>query len=232
MNPIIDGFFKAVELLISMDREVYGIMLLSIRVSGSAVAIATLLGIPIGAFLGLREFRGKRLLLTLTNTLMGLPPVVIGLVTFLLLSSAGPLGPLELLYTPTAMILAQFIICLPIVVGITASAVRSVDRSVVDTAISMGATDSQLVLTILGEARIGILMAVITGFARAISEVGAIWIVGGNIRYYTRALTTAIVLETARGEFSVAMALGIILLALAFVVNLLLSHLQETEARR
>lgn len=232
MNPIIDGFFKAVELLISMDREVYGIMLLSIRVSGSAVAIATVLGVPIGALLGLREFRGKRLLLNLTNTLMGLPPVVIGLVAFLLLSSAGPLGPLELLYTPTAMILAQLFMCLPIVVGITASAVRSVDRSVVDTAISMGATDSQLVLTILGEARIGILMAVITGFARAISEVGAIWIVGGNIRYYTRALTTAIVLETARGEFSVAMALGIILLALAFVVNLLLSHLQETEARR
>ena len=231
LEPLVEGLIRAFQLIASFDPEVYGIMFLSLRVSGTATILAALVAIPFGAFVGLHEFVGRRLLINVVNTLMGLPPVVVGLVVYLILSSRGWLGPLNLLYTPTAMIIAQLIMCVPIVAGITISSVRSVEKKVVDSAKSLGATDWQVSWTILSEARTGLMTAIITAFGAAISEVGAIMIVGGNIQYYTRALTTAIVLETRMGEFDLALALGIILLALSFAVNLLLTHLQMREAR-
>jgi len=163
---------------------------------------------------------------------MGLPPVVVGLLVYLLLSASGPLGPLQLLYTPNAMVIAQLIIAIPIVVGVTISAVGSVDKSIRDKALSLGASKYQLILTIIREARVGLITAVILAFGAAISEVGAVMIVGGNIRWYTRVLTSAIVFETELGEFSIAIALGLILLLLAFIINWVLTYLQWSGLRR
>lgn len=239
-NPVLEGFFKAMELIISLNPEVLSITLLSLRVSGTAVLLGSIVGVPLGAFLGLRGFRGKRPLLSLinvlsrniVNTFMGLPPVVVGLTVYLLLSASGPLGPLQLLYTPTAMILAQLIMVIPIITGVTMSAVGSVDKAIRERALSLGATEWQTALIVLTEARMGLLTAIVAAFGAAISEVGGIMIVGGNIRWSTRVLTTAIVYETELGEFGVAIALGIILLSLAFVVNLALTYLQLKGVRR
>jgi len=232
LDPIFEGLIKAFWLLVSGDPEVYTIMLLTLDVSGIAVLLGASLGIPTGAAIALREFTGKRLLMSIINTLMGLPPVVVGLFVYLVLSSSGPLGPLQLLYTPTAMIIAQLIIAAPIVVGVTVSAVGSVDRAIRDKALSLGATRSQLAWTILKEAKVGLVTAVILAFGAAISEVGAVMIVGGNIRWVTRVLTTAIVFETELGDFSVAIALGIILLLLAFAINWVLTRMQWSGLRR
>jgi tungstate transport system permease protein len=207
-------------------------MLLTLRVSGIAVVVGAVLGIPAGAAVALNDFSGKRFLISIINTLMGLPPVVVGLLVYLLLSTSGPLGPLQLLYTPTAMILAQTIMALPIVSGITISSITAVNRSIRDKALSLGATQSQLIITILKEGRLGLLTALIVSFGAAISEVGAVMIVGGNIRWSTRVLTTAIVLETEMGEFGVAMAIGIILLLLSFIINAVLTHMQWGGVRR
>lgn len=209
-----------------LNEEVVGITLLSFKVSGSAVALAAILGIPLGTLLALIEFRGKQFLITLINTLMGLPPVVTGLVLYILLSRAGSLGPLELLYTPAAMIIAQFILALPITMGLSYSAITSIPQKLVEHTVSLGANRSQLFWIVVKEGRVGILASVVAAFGGAISEVGAIMLVGGNIRYFTRALTTAIVLYTSMGEFEMAISLGIILLATAFVVNLFLTYLQ------
>ena len=231
-DPILEGLMRAIWLLLTLNYEVYGIMLLTLFVSGVAVIIASVAGIPLGAAVGLKEFIGKRPFMSLVNTLMGLPPVVVGLLVYLLLSASGPMGPLQLLYTPTAMIIAQIIIAAPIVVGVTVSAVGSVDKGIRDKALSLGATKLQLTLTILKEAKIGLVTAVILAFGAAISEVGAVMIVGGNIRWFTRVLTTAIVLETELGEFSVAIALGIILLLIAFIINWILTRMQWSGLRR
>ena len=232
MNPILDGLARAFWLLLSFDPEIYSVMLLTLRVSGGAVVVGAVLGIPFGAAVALNDFLGKRFLVSIINTLMGLPPVVVGLLVYLLLSTSGPLGPLQLLYTPTAMILAQTIMTLPIVSGITISSITAVDRAIRDKALSLGATQSQLIIAILKEARIGLLTALIVAFGSAISEVGAVMIVGGNIRWSTRVLTTAIVLETEMGEFGVAMAIGIILLIISFVINAVLTHMQWRGVRR
>lgn len=232
MDPILDGLIKAFWLLVSGDSEVYGIMLLTLDISGIAVLLGASLGIPTGAAIALREFPGKRLLMSIINTLMGLPPVVVGLFVYLALSSSGPLGPLQLLYTPTAMMVAQLIIAMPIVVGVTVSAVGSVDRAIRDKALSLGATRFQLAWTILKEAKVGLVTATILAFGAAISEVGAVMIVGGNIRWVTRVLTTAIVFETELGDFSMAIALGMILLLLAFVINWVLTRMQWSGLRR
>jgi len=239
-NPVLEGFFKAMELIISLNPEVLGITLLSLRVSGTAVLLGSIVSVPLGAFLGLRGFKGKRPLLSLinvlsrniVNTFMGLPPVIIGLTVYLLLSASGPLGPLQLLYTPTAMIIAQLIMVVPIIIGVTMSAVGSIDKAIRERALSLGATEWQTALIVLREARMGSLTAMVAAFGAAISEVGGIMIVGGNIRWSTRVLTTAIVYETELGEFGVAIALGIILLSLAFVVNLALTYLQLKGERR
>jgi len=232
LNPIVDGLIKAFWLLSSFDPEVYHVMFLTMKVSGIAVIIGTLLGIPIGATVALREFTGKRSLISIVNTLMGLPPVVVGLFVYLVLSTSGPLGPLQLLYTPTAMIIAQLIMALPLVIGVTVSTVGSVDKAIRDKAVSLGATRVQLMFTTLREARLGLLTAVIVAFGAAISEVGAVMIVGGNIRWATRVLTTAIVFETELGEFGVAIALGLILLLLSFIINVILTHMQWTGVRK
>ncbi len=232
MSAILEGLVKALWLLISFDPEVYSIILLTLRVSGIAIAIGAFLGIPTGATIALGDFAGKRLLISIVNTLMGLPPVVVGLLVYLTLSTSGPFGLLQLLYSPTAMIIAQSIMAVPIVTGVTISSIGAVDKIIHDKAVSLGATRSQVTMTVLKEARLGLLMAIIVAFGAAISEVGAVMIVGGNIRWATRVLTTAIVLETELGEFSVAIALGIILLLMSFLVNWVLTQMQWKGMRR
>ena len=232
MNLILEGLVKAFWLIVSFDREVYEIMFLSLRVSGTAVLIGALLGVPSGATVGLKEFFGKRFLMSIVNTLMGLPPVVVGLLVYLLLSTSGPLGVFQLLYTPEAMITAQLIMVIPIVMGVTVSSVSSVSKAIKEKALSLGATNWQMTLKVLKEARLGILTALIVSFGAAISEVGAVMIVGGNIRWATRVLTTAIVFETELGEFGLAIALGLILLLLAFIINWVLTYLQWSGLRR
>jgi tungstate transport system permease protein len=218
-----------------LNNEIVSITALSFQVSLSAVFLGAIIGIPLGTLLGLKDFRGKQLVITLTNTFMGLPPVVIGLVLYLLLSRSGFLGPLQLLYTPGAMIFAQFIMAIPIIAGLSYSAIAAVPQRLIDYAVSLGASRRQLTWIIIREAKVGILAALVAAFGGAISEVGAIMLVGGNIRYLTRTLTTAIVLYTSTGEFDIAISLGIILLSTSFVVNLFLTHLQsryKPDARR
>ncbi|MFB0567373.1 MAG: ABC transporter permease [Candidatus Bathyarchaeia archaeon] len=190
--------------------------------------------------LGWRGFRGKKPVVNLVNilsrnvvnTFMGLPPILVGLVVYLIFSSSGPLGPLELLPSPTAMIIAQLIMVIPIIAGITMSSVGSVDKAVREKALSLGATEWQTMFIVLREARTGILTAMVAAFGAAISEVGGIMIVGGNIRWYTRVLTTAILYETELGNFGLAIALGLVLLSLAFVVNSILTYLQLKGVKR
>lgn len=221
-------------------QEILNITLLSLRVSGIAVLIGALIGIPIGAVLGFKQFKGKRTMMRLVNvmlksiinTFMGLPPVVVGLVVYLLLTASGPLGWLGLLYTPTAMIITQLIMVVPIIVGVTMSAVGSVERSIRERALSLGATENQATWLVLREARLGVLTSIIVAFGAAISEVGGIMISGGNIRWFTRTLTTAIVVETELGNFNMALTLGAILLSIAFGINLALTILQLRGARR
>ena len=202
------------------------ILLRTLQISGTAVAIAVVVGIPAGALLGLKEFSSKRLVLTLLYTAMGLPPVLVGLVVYLLLSHQGPLGSWGLLFTPAAMVIAQAILATPLVAGITMSAVGSVDRAVREAALIDGAGTVQQALLLLRESRFGVIVGVVTGFGRAISEVGAVLMVGGDIEGYTRVMTTAIVMETRRGNFELALELGAVLLAVSFGVNLLLQWLQ------
>ncbi len=207
---------------------------LSLRVSGVALGISALTGIPVGAFLGLSRFRGRPFLVTLVYTGMGFPPVVIGLFVYLLLSRNGPLAAIEsaiipALFTPGAMVLAQSIIAFPLVAGFTMAAVMGVDAQLHLQARALGATRWQTAVTVLAEARVGVLAAVIAGFGGIISEVGAVMLVGGNIDGRTRVLTTAIVLETRKGNFDLAIALGVILLGLTFVANWALLRLQGKE---
>ncbi len=230
-EEIFSGIFKALQLILSGDPNVLTITFLSLRVSGAATLLGTAVGIPIGTTIALRKFPGKTLLMSIINTFMGLPPVVVGLFLYLILSGYGPLGFLHLLYTPEAMIMAQLFMITPITAGITMSVVSNVDARLREAAISIGADSLQETRIILNEARLGLLTAVLTGFGSAISEVGAIMIVGGNLLGYTRTLTTAVVLLTNQGEFANAIALGIILLGLAFSVNVVLTYLQtKTKA--
>ncbi|RMG97191.1 MAG: ABC transporter permease subunit [Chloroflexi bacterium] len=220
------AFREAVSLILQMDPTLWGVVRLTLGVSGSALVLAAVFGVPVGAFLGLRDFRGVRWLTAVIYTGMGLPPVVVGLVVFLLLSRQGILGRLGWLFTPTAMILAQTILALPLVTGVTMTAVRSINPELRPQLQTLGATDWQILRTILHEARFGVVVGLVAGFGAAISEVGAVMIVGGNIEGKTRVLTTAIVLETRQGHFDVALALGIILLSLAFLTNALAVHFQ------
>jgi tungstate transport system permease protein len=220
-----------VRLIWSGDAALREIVALSLRVSGIALLFSTLIGIPLGALLGLRRFAGRRLVVSLLYTGMGFPPVVIGLIVYLMLSRSGPLGQIgwdwiPSLFTPGAMILAQSIISFPLVAGFTMAAVMGVDPHLRLQTRSLGATGWQTVATILMEARVGVIVSIIAGFGSIISEVGAVMLVGGNIEGRTRVLTTAIVLETRKGNFDLAMALGAILLGLSFLVNLAMLFLQ------
>ncbi len=202
------------------------IVRLSLLVSGSALVISAMLGLPAGIVLGLKDFRGKRLLVALVYTGMGLPPVVVGLTIYILLSRQGPLGELGWLFTPRAMVITQTILALPLIIGFTMTAIAAAPPALSLQLRSLGATQRQIVFTLLYEARAGVLAALIAGFGAIISEVGSVMIVGGNIEHKTRVLTTSIVLETRRGNFALAIALGVILLAITFSANWLLLHLQ------
>ena len=205
------------------------VTLLSLYVSGCATFLGSVIGIPLGARIGMREFGGKGLLKTVTYTMYGFPPVISGLVIYYLFSRAGPLGSLGLLFTPTAMILAETLLVIPLVAGITISSVSEVDRTVKDTITSLGTTRRQRERTVMREAWVGIVMAVMVGFGRCIAEVGAAYMVGGNIQGETRVLTTAIMMETRLGRFDYAVGLGLVLLAVAMSVFLFLRYLQEKE---
>jgi tungstate transport system permease protein len=226
MDTILQGLQQSFLLILSGDPELYRIIARSLMVSGSAIAVASILGIAGGIGVALHRFPGRRLLINILNTFMGLPPVVVGLLVYLLLSRSGPLGFLGLLFTPTAMIIAQSILATPILAALTVSALLSVKPQVRDTAVALGATPRQAAWTMVREARFGLMAAVIAGFGRVSAEVGAVMMVGGNIAGYTRVMTTAIVLDTAKGDFALAIGLGLVLILLAFVVNLGLNLLQ------
>jgi tungstate transport system permease protein len=232
MDLIFEGMKKAFWLLVSFDPEVMGITLLSLEVSGTATLISLLIGISVGAAVALSKFPGKKIAVSLINTGMGLPPVVVGLFVTIFLWRNGPLGFFEILYTPTAMIVAQAIIATPIVMGITLAAIQQLPQKLQLQILALGATRLQMVWILLKEAKLPLLAAVMAGFGGVISEVGASIMVGGNIKGYSRVLTTATVMETSRGNFDIAIALGIILLLLAYLVNLILTQIQQRERPR
>jgi tungstate transport system permease protein len=232
MDLILEGIRKALYLLITFDPEVMEITLLSLEVSGAATLISLLMGISTGTAIALSRFRGKRFTVSLINTGMGLPPVVVGLFVSIFLWRNGPLGFLGILYTPTAMVIAQAIIATPIVMGITLAAIQQLPQKLRLQILSLGATRLQMVWILIKEAKLPLLAAVMAGFGGVISEVGASIMVGGNIKGYSRVLTTATVMETSRGNFDIAIALGILLLLLAYIINLILTQIQQRERPR
>lgn len=227
MDLLWQGIAQAFWLLIAADSEVMRITLLSLGVSSMAVCISILTGIPIGALLALSEWPGRRLLISLVNTGMGLPPVVVGLFVTMLLWRSGPLGFLELLFTPTAIVIAQVIIAFPIVTGLTIAALQQLNPKLRLQLLALGASRLQLLWLLLREARLPLLAAIMAGFGGVISEVGAVMMVGGNIKAQTRVLTTAIVLESRMGHFDLAIALAVLLLFLTFLVNWALTLIQQ-----
>jgi tungstate transport system permease protein len=231
VDVLVEGVRQAVGLLLGGDPEIGAVLWLSLRVSGTATLIALLLGIPAGAVLALTRFPGRTLVVSAVNTGMGLPPVVVGLFVTILLWRSGPLGGWEVLYTPAAIVLAQAVIAAPIVTGITLAAVQNVPAQFRLQLYALGASRSQMVRVVLQEARLPMLAAVMAGFGGVISEIGASMMVGGNIRGHTRTLTTAMVLETGKGNFDVAIALSILLLALVFAVNWALTAIQQRRGR-
>ncbi len=226
MEEIWNGVLRAIELIATLNPEVLEITARSLLISFSAVFLAAAIGIPLGALIELREFRGKKALVNLIQTLYGLPTVTVGLLVFLILSRSGPLGNLELLYTPTGMVIGQMILVSPILIGLTISALKGVSPQIRDTAVSLGADESQLIRAIIKEARFAVIAAVLIGFGRALSEVGVAMMIGGNIRDYTRVLTTSIALQTSMGNLEMSMALGIILIGISMILNLSLSRFQ------
>jgi len=226
LDFFLGGLTRGLGLLINLDPEVYGIAWLSLRVSLSAVILAALAAVPLGLVIGQKEFAGKRFLVVLFNTLLALPTVVVGLVVYGLLSYHGPLGGLGLLYTPGAMVVAQAVLAFPLITALVIAAVITLDNRVGPTALTLGATPLQAAWAVLKEARFAVLAALAAGFGRVITEVGAAIMVGGNIRHYTRTFTTAIALETSKGEFAQGMALGFFLLVVALAVNLASHQLQ------
>jgi tungstate transport system permease protein len=227
MTSILEGFSRAFSLILHLNADLMGIILLSLKVSGTALLVATALALPLSAVLGFRKFPFRGIFISILNTFMGLPPVVVGLFVYLLLSRSGPLGFMALLYTPSAMIIAQTVLAFPIVASLSHAAIMGVDPVIRHAATTLGATPSQVSLAIINEARYGIMAAVIAGFGRVMAEVGAILIVGGNIAGYTRVMTTTIALETDKGNFELALALGVILLLISLMVNVLLHIFQK-----
>ncbi len=231
MDLVWSGSRQAIALLAGADREIWGILWLSLQVSGSATLVSLAIGVPVGAALALARFPGRGLVVSVVNTGMGLPPVVVGLFVTLLLWRSGPFGDLEILYTPTAIVVAQAVIAAPIVTGITLAAIGQVPREFRLQLLALGASRTQMVWLVLREARLPMLAAVMAGFGGIISEIGASMMVGGNIKGQTRTLTTAMVLETGKGSFEVAIALALLLLVLIFLVNWMLTAIQQRHAR-
>jgi tungstate transport system permease protein len=229
MELLLEGFLRAFRLMLAGDTEVWRVTLLSLQVSGTATLLALVLGIPVGTFLALTRFPGRNLLVSLINTGMGLPPVVAGLFICLLLWRSGPLGFLQLIYTPTAIVIAQVLIAWPIVAGLTMAAFQALNPRLGLQLLGLGASRLQLFWLLSKEARLPLLAAVMAGFGGVISEVGSVMMVGGNIKGQTRVLTTAMVLETQMGNFGTAIALGVILLTLSFAVNVCLTQIQQRK---
>lgn len=227
MEIIFAGLQQAIYLILAFDRELYSIIFLSLKVSGSALLLAALIGLPIGSLIGLKRFLGRDFIISLLNTFMGLPPVVVGLVFYLILSRSGPLGFMGLLYTPWAMVIVQTALAMPIVAALSHSSIIAVEDTVRDAALTLGATPAQAALKVIMEARYGIMAAIIAAFGRVTAEVGAILIVGGNIAGYTRVMTTTIALETDKGNFELAISLGIILISIALCINILFHFVQK-----
>jgi tungstate transport system permease protein len=227
MQEIWQALVQAVNLIVTLDPEVIQISLRSLYVSASSILIAALFCVPIGGLIHFHDFRGKRVVINVIQTFYSLPTVVVGLLVFLFISRSGPLGGLELMFTPVAIIIGQVILIMPVLTGMTIGALSGVDKAIRDTALSSGASNTQAMQAILFEARFAVVGALILGFGRAISEVGAALMLGGNIRGYTRVLTTAISLETQRGDIVLSLALGIILISIAMVVSIIMNILLQ-----
>jgi tungstate transport system permease protein len=231
MEFIFEGIRQAFQLLVNLDEEVLQIAFLSVRLSAIATIVSLLIGLPLGTILALGAFRTRRFWLSLANTGMALPPVVVGLTVSLMLWRSGPFGGLGIIYTPAAIVVAQVIIATPVITGLTVASLQQLDPALQLQLLGLGASRLQMVWILWREARLPLLAALMAAFGAAISEVGAVMMVGGNLRGHTRVLTTAIVLETGRGEFSPAIALAVILLLVAFMVNLTLTLIQQRGAR-
>ncbi|MEK7399333.1 MAG: ABC transporter permease [Candidatus Poribacteria bacterium] len=227
MDYIINGFIEAFRLIFILDQDVFSAVFISLKVSLTAIVLSSIISLPLGFFIATKDFVGKRFVITALNTLMAVPTVVVGLIVYTLISRQGPLGMLNLLFTSKAMIIGQFILATPILTSLTISAVHAVDESVASTALTLGANNRQLVYTVFLEARFGLLAAIISGFGRIIGEVGAAMMLGGNIRGVTRTISTFIALQSSMGETERGIALGIILILVAFLINVLFNYFQQ-----
>lgn len=227
MTEIWQGLTKAIELIFALDPEVIEITARSLVISATSCVFSALICLPLGSLIHFSRFPGKRTLISIIQTLFSLPTVLVGLFVFVLFSHAGPIGGLHLMFTPALMVIGQIILVMPVILGLIISALSGVDKGVTETAISLGASTLQSSILTIREARYAVLTAVIMGFGRAISEVGLALMVGGNIRGFTRTLTTAISLESAKGDIALSLALGIILLFIALIINLILNRLQQ-----
>ncbi|MEA5038113.1 Tungstate uptake system permease protein TupB [bioreactor metagenome] len=231
MGEISDGFIEAVTLIVTLDPEILEIAGRSMYVSVAATLVAALIAIPLGALIYYYDFHGKRAVINIVQTLYALPTVIVGLLVYLLVSYSGPLGSLNLLYTTNAMIIAQVILVSPLIIGFTIAGLSGLDKEMKYTTLALNARAYRAILTLVREAKFAILSAVVLAFGRAIAEVGAVMMVGGNIRHFTRTLTTAITLNTSMGDFAMSIALGIILLTIALIVNLGVNVLQHYNGR-
>jgi tungstate transport system permease protein len=227
LAEIWNGLVRAFQLIFTFDPEVMSIAGLSLRIALSSIIIGAVIALPLASLIHFRNFHGKRILTSLIQTFYSIPTVTVGLLVFVLFSHSGPLGGLDLIFTPTVMVIGQVILVMPILLGMTISALSGVDRNIIDTAYSMGANGWQTMLVIIKEARFAVIAAVVLAFGRAISEVGLAMMVGGNIKGFTRVLTTAISLETSKGDWELSMALGIILIVIALVINIIMNRLQQ-----
>ena len=229
---ILESFTQAFDLFLTLDRDFFEILLLSMKVSFLSLVLSCLVGLPIGTYLAIKNFWGRDTGLIIFNAMMGLPPVVVGLIVYLLISRSGPFGWLGVLYTPTAMIIAQMVLIIPIIVSLTAQIIEEINEEYKDLFKSLVISSYKALIACLYDARYSILTVILAGFGRAISEVGAVIIVGGNIDHLTRVMTTTIALETSKGNLSLALALGIILLLIALIINLILISLKIRAKRR
>ncbi len=227
MSELWQGIVKAIELLVSLDPEVLEVASRSLLIAATSCSIATFISLPLGSLIYFNRFPGKNFLVSTIQTLFSLPTVAVGLFVFILFSRTGPFGELKLLFTPIVMVIGQVILVTPVILGLTISALRSVDKTVAETALSLGASGFQVAILTLREARYAVLTGVVMGFGRAISEVGIAIMVGGNIKGFTRTLTTAISLETQKGDIELSIALGIVLISIALMINLILHRLQQ-----
>ena len=229
MNEILNGFIHAIQLIISLDPEIIKITILTLEVSIASTFLAVIIAIPLANVIHFKKFKGKKSLINIIQTFYSMPTVLVGLLVFLLLSRSGPFGWLGLLFTPTGIVIGQTILILPIIIGLTISSLKSVGNEIKDLSLSLGASSFQMVLTIMKEAKYALFSAIILGFGRAISEVGVAMMIGGNIRGYTRVITTTMSLETQKGNIEFSIALGIILLTIALLINILLNFFQNRK---